>query len=98
MDKGHNKTKVKDVKDQVSLGIIRLDYNYEAAPGDIDHPSSFDYDVYYRVVPGFTFEKCMAGDRSPALLQGIDDAIDFLINTKNVNGITGDCGFMMWYQ
>ena len=23
------------------LGIIRLDYDYEAAPGDIDHPGSF---------------------------------------------------------
>ena len=23
------------------LGIIRLDYDYVAAPGDIDHPASF---------------------------------------------------------
>ena len=23
------------------LGIIRLDYDYVAAPGDIDHPGSF---------------------------------------------------------
>ena len=26
------------------LGIIRLDYDYVAAPGDIDHPDSFGYD------------------------------------------------------
>ena len=31
------------------LGILRLDYNYPAAPGDIDHPDSFNYDVIYRV-------------------------------------------------
>ena len=39
---------------QVSLGIIRLDYDYPPTPGDIDDKRTFDYDVYYRVVPGFT--------------------------------------------
>ena len=34
------------------LGVIRLDYCYEAAPGDIDHPDSFNCDVYCKVVPG----------------------------------------------
>ena len=27
------------------LGVIRLDYNYPPAPGDIDFPGSYDYDV-----------------------------------------------------
>ena len=40
------------------LGVIRLDYDYPPAPGDIDSPDSFAYDVYYRVVPGLTFEMC----------------------------------------
>ena len=35
------------------LGVIRLDYNYEADPGDIDHPYSFNCDVYDKVVPGW---------------------------------------------
>ena len=40
------------------LGLILLDYDYEAAPGDIDHPDSFNCDVYYKVVPGLTLEIC----------------------------------------
>lgn len=30
---------------QLKLGIVRLDYNYEPAPGDIDYPKSFKYKV-----------------------------------------------------
>lgn len=41
-----------------SLGILRLDYDYPAAPGDMDCPDSFDYDVYYRAIPGYTFSMC----------------------------------------
>lgn len=48
-------------EDMSCLGIIRLDYNYPASPGDIDHPDSYGYDVYFRVVPGFTFEMCQSG-------------------------------------
>ena len=38
------------------LGVIRLDYDYPPAPGNIDCPDSFDCDVCYKVVPGLTFE------------------------------------------
>ena len=44
-----------DKKEMASLGILRLDYDYPAAPGDMDCPDSFAYDVYYRVIPGYTF-------------------------------------------
>jgi hypothetical protein len=44
--------------DAACLGIIRLDYDYPPAPGDIDCPESFGYDVFYRVIPGFTFGVC----------------------------------------
>ena len=50
----------------VSLGVIRLDYNYPPAPGDIDHPGSYDYDVYYRVVPGLTPSPLPSGPSSSA--------------------------------
>lgn len=40
------------------MGILRLDYNYPPALGDIDHPGSFGYDVVYRAVPGYTFDVC----------------------------------------
>ena len=42
-------------KGDATLGIIRLDYDYPPAPGDMDSPESFAYDVFYRVVPGLTF-------------------------------------------
>jgi len=45
-------------KSHASLGIIRLDYDYPPAPGDIDSELSFAYDVHYKVVPGLTFAMC----------------------------------------
>merc|ERR1719183_2771025 len=48
-------------KAAASLGVIRLDYDYPPAPGDIDSPQSFAYDVYYRAVPGLTFSICQSG-------------------------------------
>ena len=42
-------------RDHASLGVIRLDYDYPPAPGDIDCPESYNYDVHYKVVPGLTF-------------------------------------------
>ena len=50
-----------ELREDATLGVIRLDYDYPATPGDIDCVDSFDYDVIYRVVPGLTFEMCMSG-------------------------------------
>lgn len=79
------------------LGIIRLDYDYPPAPGDIDSPLSFGYDVYYRVVPGLTFSICQAGRMSRQVEDEFVAAIKWL-EQKGVRGITGDCGFMMYFQ
>ena len=81
----------------VSLGIIRLDYDYPAAVGDIDHPGSFDYDVYYKVIPGLTFEMCQSGKISNKVKKHIIDSVKWF-NSKRVSGITGDCGFMIHIQ
>mmetsp|Transcript_31368 Transcript_31368/g.68691 ORF Transcript_31368/g.68691 Transcript_31368/m.68691 type:complete len:439 (+) Transcript_31368:71-1387(+) len=80
-----------------TLGIVRLDYDYPPAPGDIDSPHSFTYDVFYRVVPGLTFEMCQAGKMTPNVEREFADAIEWLC-ARGVNGITGDCGFMMYFQ
>ena len=32
-------------QEHASLGVVRLDYNYPPAPGDIDSVDSFAYDV-----------------------------------------------------
>merc|ERR1712139_430889 len=81
----------------VCLGVIRLDYDYPPAPGDIDCPASFAYDVYYRCVPGLTFEVCQAGKMSNEVEVEFIEAIEYL-EKKGVKAITGDCGFMMWFQ
>jgi len=81
-----------------SLGVIRLDYDYPAAPGDIDSPESFAYDVYYKVVPGFTFEMCQSGKLSDTVQERFIESIQWLVNEKKVKAITGDCGFMMNFQ
>ena len=80
-----------------TLGVIRLDYDYPPAPGDIDSPESYNYDVFYKVVPGFTFEICQSGKMPPEVEKAFCDAIEWLDKEKNVSGITGDCGFMMWF-
>ena len=89
---------MKNTKLAPSLGIIRLDYDYPAAPGDIDHPGSFEYDVYYRVVPGFTFEMCQSGKMTEVVEKNFIKALKYLQYEKKVNAITGDCGFMMFFQ
>ena len=80
------------------LGVIRLDYDYPPAPGDIDHPDSFNCDVYYKVVPGLTFEMCQKGKMTDEIKERFKESIKWLVKEKNVNGITGDCGFMMNFQ
>lgn len=84
-------------KAAASLGVIRLDYDYPPAPGDIDSPQSFAYDVFYRVVPGLTFEMCQSGKLTPDVRMEFLEAVDWL-DRKGVSGITGDCGFMMYFQ
>lgn len=79
------------------LGVIRLDYDYPPAPGDIDHPASFGYDVFYRVVPGLTFSICQSGKMTKQVEDNFVEAIKFLVG-KGVSLITGDCGFMMYFQ
>ena len=80
------------------LGVIRLDYDYPPACGDIDCPDTYGYDVYYKVVPGFTFEMAQSGALTPAVQQRFIESCNWLINTKKVNVITGDCGFMVYFQ
>ena len=81
-------------KSTPSLGVIRLDYDYPPAPGDIDSPESFPYPVYYKVVPGFTFEMCQTGLLTEEVEDRFKKSIKWLVDEKRVRGITGDCGFI----
>lgn len=80
-----------------TLGVIRIDSKYPPNPGDITHPDSFPYDVIYRVVPGLDFVMCQSGKMTPEVEKEFIEAVKFLVS-KKVSGITGDCGFMFWFQ
>jgi len=96
--KEHTKLITKGMANAPALGILRLDYDYPAAPGDIDHPDTYGYDVYFRVVPGLTFEMCQYGIMTEVVEEKFVEAIKWLVEEKKVVGITGDCGFMMYFQ
>jgi len=81
-----------------SLGILRLDHDYPPALGDINNAETFTYNVYYRVVPGLTFEMCKSGKLSKDVQEKLFEAVDYLEKEKDVSGITADCGFMMFFQ
>ena len=44
-----------------AIGILRIDYDYPPAPGDIDHPGSYPYRTHHEVAKGLTFEAAQAG-------------------------------------
>jgi len=54
--------------------------------------------VFYKVVPGLTFGMCQAGKLTPEVEQAFVDSLKYLVDEKKVSGISGDCGFMMWFQ
>jgi len=80
------------------LGVVRLDYNYPPAVGDIDSPLSYEYEVAYRVVPGLTFEMAQAGTLTPEVGRQLCEAVRYLVEEVEVGAITGDCGFMFNFQ
>jgi len=88
---------VRSRRQGIKLGVVRLDYHYEPAPGDVDHPGSYAYEVHYQMVPGLTFELCQSGKMTKEVEVELLKAIGAL-ESKGVSVITGDCGFMMWYQ
>jgi len=77
--------------------VIRLDYNYPPAAGDIDCPGSYGYDVLFRVIPGLTFEMAQSGRMTRVVAEEFKKGITWL-ESKGASGITGDCGFMMAFQ
>ena len=77
--------------------MVHLDDFYPPVPGDMDSPDSFRYPVYYRVVPGLTYEMCKSGTLSPQVAASLAEAIRWLDEEKDVQGISGDCGFMIWF-
>ena len=80
------------------LGVIRLDYNYKAVPGDKDHPDSFNYDVTAKLYLVSRLKCVTKGKMSDEVKDRFKESIKWLVREKKVNGVTGDCGFMMNFQ
>ena len=82
-----------------TLGVIRLDYKYPPALGDVDHEDSFEYPVEYEIVEGLTFKLCQEGDLSkhPHVIANFESAVEKLYE-KGCDVIIGDCGFMFQFQ
>lgn len=80
-----------------TLGVVRIDYDYEPAPGDVAYPGSFNCPVRYRVVPGLSFDMVKEGKMTADVEKEFIEAIDDL-DDMGVHGITGDCGFFMNFQ
>mmetsp|Transcript_56037 Transcript_56037/g.156122 ORF Transcript_56037/g.156122 Transcript_56037/m.156122 type:complete len:645 (+) Transcript_56037:168-2102(+) len=97
LDHGAAKEAGQEALPAPSIGVVRLDCDYTPAEGDIDHAGSYVYDVYYRVVPGLTFDMCRSGQLTHDVKCEFIEAIKYL-DRKGVSAITGDCGFMMWFQ
>ena len=79
------------------VGILRIDYEYPVSPGDVDSSDSYIYPIESYTIKGLTFEKAQAGYWDEELTSLLNDGLHYLVN-KGVCGITGDCGFMMYYQ
>merc|ERR550514_548934 len=68
----------KQTKKHPSLGVIRLDYDYPPAEGDIDCPASYGYDILYKVCPGLTFEMAQGGHFSDEVEREFASCIKYL--------------------
>lgn len=79
------------------LGIIQLDQEWETRVGDVHVTNSFDYQIVYKTVKGLSPQMCESGELTPEVEAAFVDAIKIL-DEHPVSGITGDCGFMMWFQ
>eukprot|EP01060_Flectonema_neradi_P035795 TRINITY_DN6684_c0_g1_i1.p1 TRINITY_DN6684_c0_g1~~TRINITY_DN6684_c0_g1_i1.p1 ORF type:complete len:368 (+),score=80.85 TRINITY_DN6684_c0_g1_i1:55-1104(+) len=80
-----------------TIGVIRIDYDYPAIPGDVDWAGTFKYKTRAFLCPKLTFEMAQMGSLNKAVKANLRDCVDLLEESECV-GITGDCGFMQHYQ
>ncbi len=78
-----------------AIGILLLDYRGPFIPGDVGNASTYGYPVLYKLVPGLTLERVLAGDREieGAIVEAAKDLERF-----GVRAISSDCGFLIQYQ
>ena len=96
------------------LGVVRLDQypvtwnedntKYKPAPGDIDHPISFNYPVKYAIAHDCKFDNLCDPNQflkneilHNKMKKGLEKAIK-LLEDNGCDVITSDCGLFMWLQ
>eukprot|EP00438_Fugacium_kawagutii_P012144 Skav235294 [mRNA] locus=scaffold4363:77071:81167:- [translate_table: standard] len=89
--------KARPKNDCPKMGLVRLEHEYVAGVGDIDHGSTFQFNSCPEVVPALTFEEAQRGSQNPVILENLKRAVDKM-EAEECFGITGNCGFMHFYQ
>ena len=80
------------------VGILQIDYVYTPVLGDVDNANTFGFHTRFARVKGLTFERAQRGDYDDTLRAAFLEAIAELKKAGPLVGISGNCGFMMWYQ
>ena len=89
---------------RLCFGVIRLDYPYEAQIGDIDFGQSTKYKAKFEIVKKLSFDLCKTGDLKNAknhekeIKTNLKNALLKLMRMDNMAFITGDGGFMAYFQ
>lgn len=81
-----------------SVGVLRIDYKYPPALGDVAHPGSYYYQTHHATWKGLTFEAAQEGKPLTEPLRGAMNSAVATLEGQSVMGIAGDCGFLMNYQ
>ena len=83
-----------------AIGILLLDYDYSGVPGGLQDHTALEYETRVATVRGLSFEAAKAGTLTPGLEAAFRDAVDELQTGGggDLVGISGNCGFMMFYQ
>eukprot|EP01060_Flectonema_neradi_P040464 TRINITY_DN921_c0_g1_i1.p1 TRINITY_DN921_c0_g1~~TRINITY_DN921_c0_g1_i1.p1 ORF type:complete len:338 (+),score=82.28 TRINITY_DN921_c0_g1_i1:75-1088(+) len=80
-----------------TIGIIRIQYDYDAIAGDVDSDDSFEFRTRKVMCAGLTFERAQKGYWDEEIAVNMKRCVEQL-ESLGVVGITGDCGFMQYYQ
>ena len=80
-----------------AIGIIRSGTAaYPQFPGNVANASTFDFPVYYKILPPTTEEQLLSPEPDPAILEETIKAARELENL-GVRAIVGACGFFANY-
>ena len=80
------------------VGILQIDYVYTPVLGDVDNANTFGFHTRFARVKGLTFERACAATTTTPFVPRSSRPSPSLKQAGPLVGISGNCGFMMWYQ